>query len=213
MKKKTVALLLALVLVFGIVAGGTFAWLTANTGKVTNTFTYGDINIKLWEHAYDAKTNTISTGNTDADKVQAVTDYKIIPGVNLPKDPTVEVVAGSEECWLFVKVTEEGTFVANKVTYSIDSANWSQLETADGTKIANVYYKKVTAQDASKGVTYTVLEGDKVTVSDKLTKDELEDVTTSVKLSFQAAAVQAVGFDEAFDAFKEVASSLGVTLP
>ena len=39
MKKKTVALLLSLVLVFGVVAGGTLAWLTQKTDSVVNTFT------------------------------------------------------------------------------------------------------------------------------------------------------------------------------
>ncbi len=51
--------LLALVLVIGCVAGGTVAWLVATTDTVTNTFTYGKINIALAE----------TTG----------TDYKIIP--------------------------------------------------------------------------------------------------------------------------------------
>ena len=44
---KTLALLLALVLVLGVAAGGTIAWLVAQSDTVTNTFTYGDINIAL----------------------------------------------------------------------------------------------------------------------------------------------------------------------
>ena len=43
--------LLALVLVIGCVAGGTVAWLVATTDTVTNTFTYGKINIALAEEA------------------------------------------------------------------------------------------------------------------------------------------------------------------
>ena len=86
-------LMLALVLVLGCAVGGTVAWLVAKTDPVVNTFTYGDINITLTE----------TTGD----------DYKIIPGVDIGKDPKVTVKAGSEACWLFVKVEEEGTFVAN----------------------------------------------------------------------------------------------------
>lgn len=41
--------LLALVLVVGCVAGGTVAWLVATTDTVTNTFTYGKIDITLTE--------------------------------------------------------------------------------------------------------------------------------------------------------------------
>ena len=42
--------LLALVLVIGCVAGGTVAWLVATSDTVTNTFTYGNINIDLQGH-------------------------------------------------------------------------------------------------------------------------------------------------------------------
>ena len=41
--------LLALVLVIGCVAGGTVAWLVATSDTVTNTFTYGKIDITLTE--------------------------------------------------------------------------------------------------------------------------------------------------------------------
>lgn len=103
-------LMLALVLVLGCAVGGTVAWLVAKTDPVVNTFTYGDINITLTE----------TTGE----------DYKIIPGVDIGKDPKVTVKAGSEACWLFVKVEEEGTFVANKVTYSVDDG-WTQGNDTD----------------------------------------------------------------------------------
>lgn len=86
--------LLALVLVIGCVAGGTVAWLVAKTDTVVNTFTYGNINIALAE----------TTG----------TNYKVIPGTVIEKDPKVTVKAGSEACWLFVKVEESGTFVADQ---------------------------------------------------------------------------------------------------
>ena len=82
--------LLALVLVIGCVAGGTVAWLVAKTEPVVNTFTYGNINIALTEEA----------GGTEK-------QFKIIPGTNIVKDPKVTVTAGSEDCWLFVKVVEE----------------------------------------------------------------------------------------------------------
>ena len=152
--------LLALVLVIGCVAGGTIAWLTTNTGTVTNTFTYGDININL--------TETKPAGRS----------AKIIPGVNIEKDPQVSVTAGSEACWLFVKVETTGTFVTDKVTYSVRTGEgeWTALEGNLG-----VYYREVSAEDAAKGVGYYVLTGDEtypngvVTVSQDLTKGELPD--------------------------------------
>ena len=83
MKKKTVALLLALTLVVGVVAGGTIAWLVDKTGTVTNTFTVGDVNVELTE-----------TGiNNDGEK-----NFQLIPGTSYEKDPEVTIKANSVAC-------------------------------------------------------------------------------------------------------------------
>lgn len=166
-------LMLALVLVLGCAVGGTVAWLVAKTDPVVNTFTYGDINITLTE--------------TKPANQQA----KIIPGVDIEKDPKVTVKAGSEACWLFVKVEEEGTFVANKVTYSV-ADGWTQ---GDDTDIpANVYYREVGAVTADTD--FYVLNGNKVTVSNSLTKEDIANITQP-KLTFTAYAVQKDGMDTA----------------
>lgn len=179
MKKKTVALLLALVLVFGVVAGGTLAWLIDKTDPVVNTFTYGNINITLTE----------STGN----------NYKIIPGKDITKDPKVTVKATSEACWLFVEVKEEGTFVADKVTYSI-ADGWTK---GDGTKIpANVYYREVSAVTADTD--FSVLKDNKITVKDTLTKEDIKDITTNPTLTFTAYAVQKDGIADAATAWSKI---------
>ena len=174
-------LVLALALIVGVAGGATFAWLTAKSDTVVNTFTYGDINITLEE----------KTGS----------DYKIIPGVDIAKNPKVTVKAGSEACWLFVKVEEEGTFVANKVTYSI-ADGWTK---GDGTKIpANVYYRAV---DAVKNDTdFAVLKDNKIYVSDTLTKKDIKDIptTTTPKLSITAYAIQKDGMDTAAKAWAAI---------
>lgn len=170
--------LLALVLVIGCVAGGTVAWLVATTDTVTNTFTYGDINIELTE----------TTGPS----------YKIIPGVDITKDPKVTVKAKSEACWLFVKVEETGTFVANKVTYQI-AAGWTK---GDGTNIpANVYYREVAAVTADTD--FGVLQDNKITVSQDLTKSEIP--TGQPTLTFTAYAVQKEGIADAATAWAKAA--------
>ena len=120
---KAFAAVLALVLVLGCALGGTVAWLVAKSDPVVNTFTYGDININLEE----------TTGSS----------YKIIPGVDIAKDPKVTVEADSEACWLFVKVEETGTFVDGKVTYSI-ADGWTALTGQPG-----VYYREVGAVTAA----------------------------------------------------------------
>lgn len=166
-------LMLALVLVLGCAVGGTVAWLVSKTDPVVNTFTYGDINITLTE--------------TKPANQQA----KIIPGVDIEKDPKVTVKAGSEACWLFVKVEEEGTFVADKVTYSV-ADGWTQ---GDDTDIpANVYYREVGAVTADTD--FYVLNGNKVTVSNSLTKEDIANITQP-KLTFTAYAVQKDGMADA----------------
>lgn len=162
---KLVVAMLAVTLLIGCAIGGTVAWLTDKTTAVTNTFTYGDINITLAE----------TTGS----------NYKIIPGVNIEKDPKVTVEKDSEACWLFVKVEEAGTFVADKVTYSI-ADGWTQ---GDGTNIPeNVYYREVGA--VTGDTDFVVLKDNKVTVSNTLTKEDIKSITTNPTLTFTAYAVQ-----------------------
>ena len=178
MKKKGLAMVLALVLVIGCAVGGTIAWLTAQTDPVVNTFTYGDINITLGE----------TTGS----------DYKIIPGVDIPKDPKVTVNKDSEACWLFVKVEEEGTFVANKVTYSI-ADGWTK---GDGTNIpANVYYRAVDA--VTNDTDFAVLKDNKIYVSEELSKSDIQSISAQPKLTFTAYAVQKDGIANAAAAWEK----------
>ena len=167
--------LLALVLVIGCVAGGTVAWLVAKTEPVVNTFTYGNIDITLTE----------TTG----------TSYKIIPGKDITKNPKVTVKGGSEACWLFVKVEESGTFVADKVTYAIDNG-WTPLEGEKG-----VYYREVAAVTADTD--FSVLEGNKITVKDTLTKGDIKDIAaTNPTLKITAYAVQQENIADAATAWK-----------
>ena len=120
MKKKTLALVLALTLLVAGIVGGTLAWLTDQTAEVKNTFTVGDINIGLTE---------------------TTADYKMVPGNTIAKDPTVTVKANSEACWLFVKVTES-TDLKDFITYTIANS-WTKLQ--DG-----VYYREVPASAADQ---------------------------------------------------------------
>lgn len=171
--------MLAVVLLVGCIIGGTVAWLTDKTNPITNTFTYGDINITLGE----------TTGN----------DYKIIPGVNIDKNPKVTVKKDSEACWLFVKVEEEGTFVANKVTYSI-ADGWTK---GDGTKIpANVYYRAVAA--VTNDTDFAVLKDNKIYVSEELSKSDIQSISAQPKLTFTAYAVQKEGSNTVAEAWAKV---------
>lgn len=175
MKKKTLALVLALTLLVAGVVGGTLAWLTDRTAEVKNTFTVGDINIGLTE---------------------TTTDYKMVPGNTIAKDPTVTVKANSEACWLFVKVTKSEN-LDTFITYAI-AEGWTALPGVDG-----VYYREVPASAADQ--TFSVLADNAVTVKDTVTKEMLTaDGFTNPTLTFKAYAIQKDHFTTAAAAWAEV---------
>ena len=102
MKKATKALLIVLCAVL-LVAGsvlGTLAYLTSRD-TVTNTFTVGDVEIKVDEE------NVTEDGKPtpeDDDRVEE-NEYHLIPGQTYVKDPTMTVVKGSEESYVRMLVT------------------------------------------------------------------------------------------------------------
>lgn len=103
MKKITKALVLLLCAVLLITASvaGTVAYLTSK-GSVTNTFTVGNISIKLDETTVDADGKPVTPAARTED---GNTDVKLIPGRTITKDPTVWVQEGSEPAYIRMKVT------------------------------------------------------------------------------------------------------------
>lgn len=199
MKKKTMGLLIALVLVLTCAVGGTLAWLTTQTGEVVNTFTVGDINIELYE--------------TENDKEVMSKNYKMVPGTKLDKDPTVEVEKGSEPCWVFVEVKEANGVVeytkadGTTATTTFDSfleykmaSDWVKL----GDNYPGIYYYKevVNVLDAENNKIIPVLKDNTITVNGTVTKEMLDAVPDSAKptLSFVAYASQAANDTAQFTA-------------
>ena len=124
MKKKTIALALVLVMAFGVTMGGTFAYLTSQD-TVVNTFTVGNVVITLDEAPVNVNGVVV-----DGDRVKE-NSYKLMPGHNYVKDPTVHVDENSEDAWLFVKV-DNG--IAN---IEADTTIAAQMETNGWTPVAN----------------------------------------------------------------------------
>ncbi len=150
MKKRTMALLAAVLLVVGVAIGGTLAWLTAKSDTVTNTFTTSDIKITLEE----------TKGGTDR-------TFKMIPGYTIEKDPKVKVLEGSEACFLFVKLEKSANF-DKYMTYEMANG-WEAL--AD---VPNVYYREVTTIP----VEYDVLKNNQVTVNGTVTTTDMKAAET-----------------------------------
>ena len=180
-KAFTAMLALTLVLAAYWAVGGTAAWLAAKSDPIASTFTFGDINITL----------------KDEDPQEG--QIKIIPGVDIPKVLKVTVQADSVDCWLFVKVEQTGTFVPDKVTYAI-ADGWTK---GDGSQIpTNVYYREVNT--ATTDSVFSVLMGDKITVSKELTKEEIQNIADGPTLTFTAYAVQKEGINTAAEAWEMV---------
>lgn len=177
---KTLIVALAVMLVVGCAVGGTLAWLTDTTGPVVNTFT---------------------VGNIDIDLAETTTDYKMVPGATISKDPKVTVKSGSEACWLFVQVTESDN-LSSFISYTVDS-NWTALSGVSG-----VYYREVAA--ATADVEFSVLTNNQVTVKDTVTKAMMDAITnqtaTAPTLTFKAYAVQKAGVATAADAWAKVSA-------
>lgn len=189
MKKKSFIMVLALVLVFAVAVGGVVAWLTDKTDPVKNTFTVGDINIKLEE----------TTGSS----------YQVIPGDTQNKDPKVTVLANSEACYLFVKIDEaNNTMTVNGkdvkiVNYAIANG-WTQGKGTDRIP-TNVYWREVGAVTADTG--YYVFSGGTdnhgaVTINDNVTKGQI-NADNQPTLTFTAYAVQKDNIADAATAWAE----------
>lgn len=191
-RKLIIALALCLALALGI--GGTMAYLTATTGPVVNTFTIGNVGLKLVE--------------TEGENEVTTKSYTIVPGEIVTKDPTVTVTTGSEPCWLFVKITEDlGALSQSNIDFFdyLIAEGWMPVPNQ-----TNVYYRTVGVKegDSTIGASIPVLKDNKVTLS----KDITLDMSNALKaegakaptLTFKAAAVQYDGLTTVETAFAQV---------
>lgn len=205
MKKKTLTIAIALVLVVALAVGATWAYLTAQSGPVVNTFTAGGAvnqsDLELFEHVANQKNDgTYALGEATTTAGNA---YVVMPGVNLPKDPTVNVKAASGAYYLFVEVTK-GDQVGNNDTtkalnYTVDGKNWTKLS-INGKEVYAYTNGGTAAAILSGTVKAAVLKDNTITVSGN---EALTSVLTAdnAKLTFKAYACQAAGFADATEAF------------
>ena len=188
MKKKLMTVL-ALVLVIALSVAGTYAYLTSQA-SVKNTFTVGKVAITLDEAKVDVDGNLVA--NADPVKGNA---YKLVPGHEYTKNPTVHFQAKSEASYLFVKVEngiadiEAGTTIAQQIV----AKGWTAL---DG--VANVYWMKVDANTTEAPIDYHVFGSFKI--ADNANTAAYGDAEIVVT----AYAIQADGFTTPAAAWTEV---------
>jgi len=191
------ASLLVVLLLSGIGAGWTLAWLTAETKTVKNRFTVGSVQIQLTE-----------TFNTDLDEDQKPDAWTgiLVPGTELFKNPQVTVPADCEDSWVFVQLKEsdwpampETDGNSRKVDYVVEDG-WQRIA-----EVEHVYFREVKRSEQER--TFPVLKQDRITVSESLTKTEMKTLDQA-KLTVIAYAVQQAGFDSPADAWEEVKSTV-----
>lgn len=211
MKKKLMTVL-ALVLVIAMSVAGTYAYLTSQD-TVTNTFTVGNVQIKLDE----AKANPDGSLVANADRVKA-NSYKLLPGHTYNKDPMVTVKAGSEECYVKMTVTFtkadalDAIFAPTgadmtSIFNGYNSANWiykgNTEDTANNTRTYEFWYKD-TVEALNADVALDALF-DSITVPGGIKNDQLKTIE-GMTITVNAYAIQADGFstaDAAWEAYSK----------
>lgn len=189
---KALVLLLAVVLLIGCVAGGTLAYLIAESKTVTNTFVAGEIGtLKLEEND--------KTSQNDEGK------YIVVPGAGIKKDPVVTYTPATDakanvSAYIFVEVSNatgsSGTWTLgnDQKTFTADELSW---EIADGwTHLSgNVFYRE--AADAT--VTAHIIKDDTINVGSTVVRGTDMDtaVAAASGLTFTVYAIQKDTFTDA----------------
>lgn len=186
MKKTSKALLLALCAVLLVAASvmGTMAYLTS-TASVENAFTVGKVAITLDEAA-------VSTDGVELKDLarRNSNTYHLLPGHEYTKDPTVHVSVDSEDCYLFVKVTNQLAEIEDsnaKIASQMTENGWAVVDETNG-----IYVLGTTTAPT------VVKAGESRIVFEKIKVDE--NVTnlngySDKKITVVAYAVQKDGFE------------------
>ena len=200
--RKALCASLATIALSAGIAGGTYAWLIADTEPVVNTFTYGDINITLDETEIGPDGEPVKDPDNNPVRKPEGNDYVMIPGESINKDPLITVKADSEQCWLFVKIEKTGGGIVDGTTYDFDdymeytiADGWTELDDGDGSDMTKVYYQ--ISATSTTDQQYWVISGNTVTVKDTVTKEMLNALDSSgttpdtyPKMTLTAYAVQ-----------------------
>lgn len=203
MKKKIVALCLCIALAVVAIGGATLAYFT-DSKTATNTFTVGNVKIKL-----DEKDIT----KTDGSRTERGNAYTIYPGATVEKDPTV-TNTGENAAYVRVKVVANNVkTMADQLGQGVDlatiftgfaSTKWTRAGdptvSPDGETYTYVYnYNTTLAKGANTGALFTnvVIPGTITNMGDK-----------TITITITAEAIQADGMKDAAEAFAKLDAQL-----
>lgn len=211
-KTKTKALLMSLCAVLLVAASvlGTMAYLT-DSKDVKNTFTVGNVAIKLDEAKVDE--NGTQVVDKDGNPVARVTEneYKLLPGHTYTKHPTVTVKTPSVESYVKMTVTFtkanalDAIFAptgANllQIFQGYNAANWTYKgNTKEGDTRTYEFWYKTTVDATAAAQTLEPLFTS-IVVPGTIDNDDLASIN-GMTINVNAYAIQADGFTDAADAW------------
>lgn len=223
--KKLLVLGLALACIATISITATLAYFTDVTEVVNNTFTMGSIDIDLDEADVDENGDLIYKKDNDGNDTDELADrvkeneYKLFPGSNYLKDPTVHVLEGSEKCFVYVRVwngladieaeyIDEAGVNHKKIVDQLTANNWESID-YDETTGMHVYAYKGVVDAAEADVDLVVFDGFAIQGNNLVSPPEGVEVPEGMinlqdyleaNITITAYAIQAENFGDDYNA-------------
>lgn len=207
MKKAKKALLLVLCAALLVSASvmGTVAYLTSQD-EVVNSFTVGQVKISLDEAPVDTNGDETTGARVQTNR------YKLLPGHEYDKDPTVHVTKGSEDCYvrMFVTITHDTAWndICDKYKNDDDTNKFGADDMFTGLNLTNWKLHEIHKNAAKDNTrTYEFWYQTKVANIPENEDKDLEALFTGIKmpgeltnedLAMLADDPQTTGVDEGF---------------
>ena len=207
-KSKVLILSLCAAILVAASAFGTLAYLTSEA-TVTNTFTVGQVKLKLDE------VKVTSDGRPDGSERVQANNYHLLPGMTYTKDPTITILKGSEEAYVRMLVTIDhynelktifgDSFLPQNYVSGWDNTTWactgSKADTTNNSVTYEFRYYDTTNNKATVKPSATedlILDAlfDTISVPGNVTGEQLETIN-NLNITIVGHAIQAAGFDNA----------------
>lgn len=185
-KTKLISSAISLMLIVCFAITGTVAWLVDKTDTVQDTFTYGKVDIELVDG-----NNSDVLWKTNEDNRDAKAN-KLIPGATIPFTPYVKVVKGSEDCYVFVEITNANLSAGNPAkdlfnNYTV-TTDWEVVETTTDTVV--YIYKNKVSLNADAHQWLQIIDGNALKVNTALANGDVTSSATPA-ITITAYAIQA----------------------
>ncbi|MBQ5321013.1 MAG: hypothetical protein J6K88_02960 [Oscillospiraceae bacterium] len=212
---KALAIALSALIAGGAIAG-TIAYLTSRD-TITNTFSVGNVEIKLDEAKVDLQGKPLDeNGNVvedieDAYRHNAGNKYHLIPGQSYTKDPTMTVLKNSEESYVRMLVTincynalqqiYNGEFLPQYFVNGWDNNIWTTTKnivvSGDKATYEFRYYKTVSGENSDLDLEPLFTS---FIVPSEFNGSDLKALE-NFEITVEGNAIQKIGFDNADSAW------------